>query len=200
MPGSTNDDRPPGANLAAISLPAPTSLVVTGAAPRGVDARPIARLNRRRARRALARFLGRPIGRKPISEIETQIVHEDRRPGFPFVEVSTPEPEISRSGAQIRMVVFRIGKVMVSPVGARHAAGIARQIRTRPGDEIAAPSWLQDLDWLNPYPGRSRCSRRHDKQHRVGGDRDHASLGISSGFQWSGSAGAAGGPERSACK
>jgi hemolysin activation/secretion protein len=154
-PGSTNDNRLLGANLSAIVLLGPTSPVATDVAAGGVNATLVTRLNRPRERRALARFIGRPISRKLISEIETRIVREYRRQGFPFVEVSTPAQEISGGVLQIRVVEFRVGKLTIAHAAAREADGIARQIRTRTGDEIDAPLLLQDLDWLNRYPGRT---------------------------------------------
>jgi hemolysin activation/secretion protein len=153
LPGSINDDRSLGVNLTAIVILGPTSPVVASPAP-GVDATQVTRLDRPPALSVLKRFLGRPITRKLISQIETEIVREYRRQGFPFVEVSTPEQEISGGALQIRVVEFRVGKLTVSHAGAQESAQIERQVRTQPGDEIDSQSLLQDLDWLNRYPGR----------------------------------------------
>jgi hemolysin activation/secretion protein len=153
LPLSIDDDRSLGATLTSIVLLGPTSSVATGLSS-GVDTRAVARLNRSAARRSLRRFLGRSISRKLIGEIETAIVRAYRRQGFPFVEVSTPEQEISHGVLQIRVVEFRVGKLAVTGADARGAATIGRGLRTRPGDEIDSATLSQDLDWLNRYPDR----------------------------------------------
>ena len=153
LPGSINDDKSLGTNLSSIVILGPTAAVEASPAP-GVDTSQVARLNHPAAVATLRPFLGRPISRKLISQIEAQIVLEYRRQGYPFVEVSTPEQEITEGALQIRVVEFRVGKITVAPASVRQAADIERQIRTKPGDEIYTPNLSQDLDWLNRYPDR----------------------------------------------
>ena len=155
MPGSINDDRALGARLSSIVILGAKDAAASGPIPPGLDTRALARLSGPRAKNALSRFLGRPITRRLISQIETEIVLEYRRQGFPFVEVSTPEQEITQGALQIRVVEFRVGKIEVAHATGQAAVDIKRQIRTHPGGEIDSRALAQDLDWLNLYPGRT---------------------------------------------
>ena len=154
LPGSINDDRSLGANLSAIVILGPTAAVSPSPRP-GVDASQVARLDKPRALRALAAFLGRPITRKLIGEVETAIVREYRRQGYPFVEVSTPEQEITGGSLQVRVVEFHLGKLALARARRGEDGYVDARIRTRPGDEIGSASLIQDLDWLNRVPYRT---------------------------------------------
>src|SRR5579875_2035674 len=94
LPPAESDARPIAGPLKALVLLGPQSPVRTGEAA-GVDTREVARLDNGRARRRLARFLGRPLSRRLISEIQAAITRWYRDQGYPFVSVSTPEQEIS---------------------------------------------------------------------------------------------------------
>src|ERR1019366_659315 len=118
--GSINDDRSLGARLSAIILLGPTRPIEEPAPP-GIETWAIERLNSNAVRGALKRFIGKPISRKLIGQIETVIVAEYRRQGFPFVEVSTPEQEITKGVLQFRVVEFRVGKLIVTGAKARRA-------------------------------------------------------------------------------
>jgi hemolysin activation/secretion protein len=122
-PGMINDDRALGASLTSLIVLGPTTPVVSGPSASGLDTGAVPRLKQKAPRALLARFLGRPISRKLISEIDTAIVKHYRAMGYPFVEVSTPEQEIDRGVLQIRVVEFRIGKIAVA--GADRPAGPA---------------------------------------------------------------------------
>ena len=152
--GSIKDDRSLGARLSTIVLLGPTSPIEAPAAP-GIETWAIKRLNSNAVRGALKRFIGRPISRKLIGQIEAVIVREYRYQGFPFVEVSTPEQEITKGVLQFRVVEFRVGKLTVTGAKGRRADNIRGQIRTRPGEEIDSRRLGQDLDWLNRYPYRT---------------------------------------------
>ena len=155
LPGSINDDHALGAQLSSIVLLGPTSPIAEASTTTGLDASAVERLNHPRALAALKPFLGQPISRKLIAEIETAIVREYRRQGFPFVEVSTPEQEITTGVLRIRVVEFRVGKVKTPHARGGDGAYIENHVRTDPGDEIDAARLGQDLDWLNRYPGRN---------------------------------------------
>lgn len=155
LPGSISDDNALGASLSSIVILGPTSEAMAAPISPGVDTGAVARLNHPGPRAALQRFLGRPISRKLISQVETALVREYRRQDYPFVQVSTPEQEITQGALQIRVVEFRVGKVEVTHARGKEASYIERQIRTRAGDEIDAATLTQDLDWLNRLPGRT---------------------------------------------
>ena len=110
---------------------------------------------RARAQAVLRGFIGRPLSRKRISQIETAIVQAYRRAGLPFVDVSTPPQDISGGRLQIRVVEFQLGKIKVTGTTAADAAHIKRALRVAAGRPVEATLLSQDLDWLNRYPFRS---------------------------------------------
>ena len=110
---------------------------------------------RAKAGRILRRFIGQPLSRKRISQIEAEIVKAYRRAGLPFVDVSTPPQDISDGRLQIRVVEFRLGGVKVIGTTAADAAHIKGDLRAPLGQPIEADLLSQDLDWLNRYPFRS---------------------------------------------
>jgi hemolysin activation/secretion protein len=154
LPGSIDDDRSLGVNLKAIVALAPTSSVLRGPVSPGVDLKQVSRLDTGDAHHALEPFLGQPISRKLIAEVKAAIVDRYRDMGYPFVEVSTPEQEITQGVLQIRVVEFHIGKIDVPKADPAQAAYIIGNLSLAPGDAIDAPALLQDLDWLNRYPYR----------------------------------------------
>jgi hemolysin activation/secretion protein len=107
------------------------------------------------AARPLARFLGQPLSRKRISQIEAAIVTAYRRAGRPFVDVSTPPQDISTGRLQIRVVEFRLGQVRVTGTTPGDAAHVKASVRAPLGQPIDADLLSQDIDWLNRYPFRS---------------------------------------------
>ena len=170
-------------NLPPAPAPTPPALLGPNATPRDQDARPIGpalsgllllgpgdavrtepihelntalvpRLNQAPPRARLTAFIGRPISRKLIAEIEASIARYYRRSGFPFVSVSTPPQTIGGGMLQVRVVEFHAGEVKVSGVGPRAARQVRAGVRLEPGQTIDASLLSQDLDWLNRYPFR----------------------------------------------
>ncbi len=156
---SETDDTPLVAAVRQIVLLGATDAPLAGAEPgaggAGVSAERAPDIGRAKADRLLRRFLGRPLSRKRISQIETAIVQAYRRAGLPFVDVSTPPQDISDGRLQIRVVEFRLGHVKVIGTSAADAAHVKRDLRTPTGQPIEAELLSQDLDWLNRYPFRS---------------------------------------------
>jgi hemolysin activation/secretion protein len=155
LPGSIDDDRSLGARLIAVVLLGPKDRIVRSTQAPGLYTLQVTRMNTADARDSLRGFLGQPISRKLIGDIETQIVLHYRAEGFPFVEVSTPEQEITRGVLQIRVVEFRVSRISVAHAGKREVAYIEGRIRTQPGDEIDSAALSQDIDWLNRFPART---------------------------------------------
>ena len=149
--------------------PALTGIVVLGgsdaavASPKaGVDVSRTPRLADDTA--ALQRFLGRPLSRKLISEIEAEIARHYRQAGFPFVNLTTPEQDITAGVLQVRALEFRLGTKSAPGAGARDAAYILRRVRVSAGRELDVNLLAQDLDWLGRYP-----FRRTEAQFSPGG-------------------------------
>jgi hemolysin activation/secretion protein len=148
-PAVMNDDQPLGAELRAIVLLGPDDSVVTGSSQAIAVSASLRHIDRASVQRSLGGFLGKALTRSLISQIEAEIVRAYRHQGFPFVEVSTPEQEISSGVLQIRIVEFRLGKLTIAGARANEGERIARAIRLAPGDEIDAGRLSQDLDWLS---------------------------------------------------
>jgi hemolysin activation/secretion protein len=103
---------------------------------------------------AFSRFLGRPISRKLIAEIEAKLARRYRAKGFPFVSISTPQQEITAGVLQVRVVEFHLGVKTASGAAAQDASYIESRVRVQPGDTIDTNELAQDLNWLNRYPFR----------------------------------------------
>jgi hemolysin activation/secretion protein len=168
-------------NLPPAPAPTPQPLLGPNATPRDQDARPIGpalsgllllgpgdpvrsepihelntalvpRLNQTPPRARLVAFMGRPISRKLIAEVEASIARYYRREGFPFVSISTPPQTIGSGMLQVRVIEFRAGDIKVSGVAPRTARQVREGVRLQPDQLIDAGVLNQDLDWLNRYP------------------------------------------------
>src|SRR5262249_44709048 len=58
-------------------------------------------------------FLGQPISRRLIAEIETVVAEYQREAGYPFVSISTPPQEISSGVVEFRVIEFHTGTISV---------------------------------------------------------------------------------------
>ena len=148
---SAEDATPIGPALRAIVLLGPADAPLSAPAA-GLDLSRAPRLAKDDA--AFSRFLGRPISRRLIAEIEAEIARRYRAKGFPFVSVSTPEQEISGGAIQVRVVEFHLGAKTAPGASGKDAPYIESRVRAQPGDPIDAGQLAQDLDWLNRFPFR----------------------------------------------
>ena len=153
-PSTDQDARPLGANLTAVVLLRAEDAIPTNAKQGGIDADRLAASDQKDLRRSLARFLGQPLSRKLISEIQAAVVRHYRRVGRPFVSVTTPPQELTEGVLTLRVVEFHLGKKTPSGASARADKAIEAGIRARPGALIDATDLEQDLDWLNRSPFR----------------------------------------------
>jgi hemolysin activation/secretion protein len=149
----SQDERPLGPNLTGVlllGLNDPTREDPV----EGVSTALVPRMNTPAAQRALRPFLGRPLSRKLIAEIEAAIARLYREAGYPFVALSTPPQPLSAGTLQIRVVEFKDGLVKVTRVKGKAAEQVRAGVRLQPGDPVAAGLLSDDLDWLNRYPFR----------------------------------------------
>ena len=150
---SAGDSRPIGPPLnALIAINGNDSLAPVAAPTARVDLHRVSRLRGQEAR--FARFVGKPISRKLIAEIQAEVVRLYRNSGHPFVHLSTPPQEISGGVLQIRVLDIVLGKTKVAGADKGEAAYIARRVSLKPGDSIDKDALSDDLDWLNRYPFR----------------------------------------------
>ena len=147
------DETPIGPALSAIVLLGPQDEVV-GTAQIGIDASRIARLETASARERLAPYLGRPLSRKLIAEIQAEIALHYRGEGFPFVSLSTPEQEITEGVLQIRVVEFTAGEIQAVGGSGTTRALVTGGVRLEQGGAIDSRTITEDLAWLNRNPFR----------------------------------------------
>ena len=117
--------------------------------PLGIDYSNARIKHPRRLARRLKVFLGKPISRKILSEIQAEIVELYRKQGRPFVSVYYPPQDITGGGILVRIAPFRLGAKTIAGAGEAQAKAIASAIRARTGAEIDAPKLEEDLTWLN---------------------------------------------------
>jgi hemolysin activation/secretion protein len=149
------DATPIGPNVRAIVLLGQSEAVHASVGD-GVSVGDLGRLKSSDMAGVLRPYLGKPLSRKLIAEIEAAVARHYRDLNHPFVSLLTPEQEITGGVLQIRVVEFRTGKVLVT--GAK-SDGEAKRIRKgvglNTGDAIDARELTYDLDWINRYPFRN---------------------------------------------
>ncbi|OYW30838.1 MAG: hypothetical protein B7Z45_11040, partial [Azorhizobium sp. 12-66-6] len=122
---------------------------------RGIRIGAIGDISRPALEQALSPFIGRPLSRKLISDIQAAIAKVYREAGYPFVSVTLPPQEVTSGVLTLRVVEFRTGAVKVSGAEAGTDADLAGRVRAAPGQRISADALDEDLAWLNRYPYRS---------------------------------------------
>jgi len=153
---TSQDATPLGANLRSIVLLGAKDSTLSGAnVGNGVQLAKVSMLDDKKTRTALARFIGQPLSRKLIAEIQAEIALQARRVNRPFVSMSTPEQEITGGVLQIRVTEFRAGKIGTSGVTIGDSAELTGGVRLQPGQPIDSSILSEDLDWLNRNPFRS---------------------------------------------
>ena len=149
-----NDTTPLGPKLTRvvlIGIKDPVSLSGDGA---DVDATRVPQLDNGAFVAAVQPFIGQPISRHLIGEIEATIGEFQRAAGYPFVSISTPPQEISDGVIRFRVIEFRTGTITVAGNKREDANAISSRVRLAPGDRVYAPTLSADLDWLNRSPFR----------------------------------------------
>jgi len=147
------DATPLGPPVRAIVLLGPTESPRSGPL-QGIDVRSAARLPAARARGSLKGFLGRPLSRRLIAQVQAAVALDYRRAGYPFVSVSTPAQELTGGVLQIRVIEFHLGQVVIKGAKRTSSAYLKSHIRVRPDGPIASADLSEDLDALNRYPFR----------------------------------------------
>ncbi len=148
------DETPLGVALSGISLISAKESVARKAG-RGVRIGDIGDIDRTALERALAPFLGQPLSRKRISDIQAAIAAVYRAAGYPFVSITLPPQEVTGGVLTLRVVEFRTGAVKVNGAEPGTQAALAGRVRATPGQRIAADALEEDLAWLNHSPYRT---------------------------------------------
>ncbi len=148
---NSQDDRPIGPTLSGILLLGPQD-EVRNAKLDGVSTGLVRRADNAAARAALRPFIGKPMSRKLIAQVESALARYYREAGYPFVSLSTPPQTIGGGLLQVRVVEFHDGAVTVTGAKGKDADRIRQDVRLQPGQAIDAPQLSADLDWINRYP------------------------------------------------
>ena len=100
----------------------------------------------------LSAFLDTEITYADIIAIKQQVYADYRKKGFPVVDVSIPEQEITDGSLSLTVTESVLGNVEVE--GGRYLNGAAKrkQIRQPSGERIDAIKLQEDIDWLNRDP------------------------------------------------
>lgn len=152
--GGSTDDSPLGVALSGLTLIGPKDALPRRSGP-GVRIGAIGEIERAALQTALGPFLGQPLSRKRISDIQAAIAKVYRAAGFPFVSVTVPPQEVVGGVLVLRVVEFRTGAVRVSGAEPGTQATLVGRVRATPGERISALSLEEDLAWLNRFPYRS---------------------------------------------
>ncbi|MHB8286054.1 MAG: ShlB/FhaC/HecB family hemolysin secretion/activation protein [Caulobacteraceae bacterium] len=147
------DAAPIGPVLKAIIVLGPKDAVVTGFTL-GLDLSRAPRLDTPAGRSLLSPFVGQPLSKRLIGQIEAAVARYYRERRFPFVSFSTPPQELTGGVLQVRVVEFTAGKIDVTGSAGTPTRYIEDRIRLQPGQPIDTAQLSQDLDWLNRYPYR----------------------------------------------
>ncbi len=148
----SDDTTPLGANLRAIVLIGAKDKVSRRKA-NGIALRaPL--LNPDAIRSRLTAFLGQPVSRKLITDIQAAIAGVYRDANRPFVSVTVPPQEITGGVLQVRVVEARLGGVNVHGANAGADRYILDRVHVVRGQPIDARLLDTDLDWLNRNPFR----------------------------------------------
>lgn len=180
-----NDATPLGVNLQHVEIVAPGVAV----RPRQGDQESAVDTSRAglaagdmRLRSVIDPFIGKPISRQALSQLQRQIIGYYRARKLPLVSVTFPPQEITDGSVRLHVVNYRLGQKTVT--GNSHAGEsyLLSRIRAKPGDEIDMQRLSSDLDWLrlNPY----RHLRGHLSPGRAFGTTD-LEIEILEGRPWS---------------
>lgn len=152
LPPASQDFRPLGVNLAGIRLLGPDDALMANPAAPGIVIEHVGAMAHPALTNALAPFLGRPLSRGLMSEIQEAVVEAYRAAGYPFLTAVYPPQEISHGVVQLRVVEFRAGTVQVEGVPAAAQQRVRDGIRLQTGGRINSTELSEDLRWLNLFP------------------------------------------------
>lgn len=148
------DDTPLGATLSGIVLLGAKDTPLAAPRRSGVDVERIPAVDPAALRTRLAAFLGRPISRKLIAEVQTAISGVYKDAGRAFVSVTIPPQEITGGALQVRVIEYKTGRVSVTGAERAGTDHVRTRVRVTPGGPIDSRQLETDLDWLNRNPFR----------------------------------------------
>jgi hemolysin activation/secretion protein len=153
---SVQDAQPLGGVLRTIRLYGPgQALLAEGApVPAGVvvgDLGPAAKLD---FRQVLGVYVGKPLSRKLIRDVQIAATRVYRRAGYPFVAVVAPPQELTGGVLQLQVTEFRSAGVTVNGGAPAAQARVLAQAPLPPGARLQSSAVDEDFDWMARYPYR----------------------------------------------
>ncbi len=144
------DATPIGPNLTGITLLDRDETAKTAPVP-GIDVGKVARLAPLPSdiQSELKPYLGQPLSRKMIAEIQTRLTQRYRALGYPFVSIFTPEQDVSAGILQFQIVEFRLGAITLEDKNPGRAAAALDRLGVKTGDANNAKARKAELCWLN---------------------------------------------------
>ena len=148
----SDDATPLGVNIQAIVLIGANAGAKPVSGAKGIDVEQASGVDAAGLRERLTSFLGQPLSRKVIAEVQTAVAAAYRDAGRPFVSITLPPQEVSTGVLQLRVIPFKVANIKVA--GAAPESYQPSRIRLVPGQEIDARKLETDLDWANRNPFR----------------------------------------------
>jgi hemolysin activation/secretion protein len=148
----SDDATPLGVNVQAIVLIGANAGAKPASGAKGIDVSQVSGVDAVALREQLTPFVGRPLSRKLIAEVQAAVAAAYREAGRPFVSVTLPPQEVSSGVLQLRVILFKVAGIKVT--GAAPESYPPSRIRLVPGQEIDARKLETDLDWANRNPFR----------------------------------------------
>jgi hemolysin activation/secretion protein len=149
-----NDDTPLGTDLQGIALIGVKDQPLAALHLAGIDLHRVKLIEPAAVEARLRPFLGQPLSRKLIAEIQNAITTVYREAGHSFVSVTIPPQEITGGALQLRVFEYRLGKVAVAGATRTPEDYIRERVRLTPGEPVDTNRLETDLDWLNRNPFR----------------------------------------------
>lgn len=164
---ASNDLRPYGVNLAGVALIGETAAVAVHPSPGvGIGDAPLPMWDptdhdglRAALAAALAGYVGEPLSPHVVAALQAAVAGVYRARGLPFLSVTVPPQEITTGVVQLRVILFRAGKIGVAvtgdaATGEADKSHVLSGVRQKVGDNIDARQLSEDIDWLNRTPYR----------------------------------------------
>lgn len=137
-----------------ISTSSATALALQGKSTEGVRIDGFSPDESAALEKIAAAEIGKPVTLNSLDRLTSKFEAEFRARGRMFMRISFPPQEITSGVIAIRITPARSGTVSVTGKPGFGLKFVVDGFRTRPNQEIATDTILQDLDWLNENPLR----------------------------------------------
>ncbi|GGE50818.1 hypothetical protein GCM10007276_29850 [Agaricicola taiwanensis] len=144
----TADTEPFGVDLKGVRLIGPAE-DVSAKVPGGISVGNVKGIDPAAIREALTPFIGKPLSRGLLGQMQAAVTQVYRSADYFFVSVTVPPQEITAGIVQLRVVEFRVGEVTVSGAKGDRQPPLEKNIRAAGEERIEGRQIAEDLEWLN---------------------------------------------------